>query len=135
MATPPNGISPLHILRAELEQMRNAGRNLTQEVLRLQRAEIQLAAVVKALIGGPGMEKSIPVDLVNATIPASLHLNVEEGLLTIRCSPPKPAEPPPAAGDAPAADDPAARMEKFRAAPANPIEDREDPSGPRILTP
>lgn len=135
MATPPNGISPLHMLQAENQQMRAAGRNLTQEVLRLQRSEIQLSAVVKALIGGPGMEKSIPVDVVNATIPASLHVNVEDGLLTIRCSAPKPAEPPPATGDAPAADDPAARMEKLRAAPATPIEDREDPSGPRILTP
>lgn len=135
MATPPNGISPLHMLQAEIQQMRAAGRNLTQEVLRLQRSEIQLSAVVKGLIGGPGMEKSIPVDVVNATIPASLHLNVEDGLLTIRCSPPKPTEPPPATGDAPAADDAAARMEKFRDAPANPIEDRDDPSGPRILTP
>lgn len=88
--------------------MRNAGRNLTQEVLRLQRAEIQLAAVVKALIGGPGMEKSVPVDVVNATIPASLHLNVTDGLLTISCSAPKtqadPAESGGSGTDVPARD-------------------------------
>lgn len=101
MATPPNGISPLHVIRAELAQKEAAGRQLSLEVLRLQRVEIQLSAVIKALIGGNGMEKSIPVADVHATMPSTLRLNVEDGLLTIQCIAPPPPEQKPEGDEKP----------------------------------
>lgn len=101
MPPTPNGISPLHVIRAELAQKEEAGRRLSLEVMRLQRVEIQLSAVIKALIGGNGIEKSIPVADVHATMPSTLHLNVEDGLLTIRCVAPSPPEQKPEGDEKP----------------------------------